>query len=72
MFVRLVERMRRSIAHEYGLPLSRVLPAQTFVSCFIGKNDKQVLLLLPMRTHPDPWGPYPNPWDPTPDLFLCC
>ena len=27
-FVRLVERIRRSISHEYGLPLSRVLPVQ--------------------------------------------
>ena len=26
IFVRLVERMRRAIAHEYGLPLASVLP----------------------------------------------
>ena len=31
-FVRLVERMRRAIAYEYGLPLSGVLPLQTSVS----------------------------------------
>jgi len=29
-FVRLVERIRRSISHEYGLPLSRVLPVQAY------------------------------------------
>lgn len=41
LFVRLVERMRRCISHEYGLPLACVAPLQTFVSCFIGKGDKQ-------------------------------
>ena len=29
-FVRLVERMRRMIAHEYGLPLSSILPLQAY------------------------------------------
>ena len=32
LFVRLIERMRRATAHEYGLHLSTVLPRQTFVS----------------------------------------
>ena len=41
IFVRLVERMRRAIAHEYGLSLATVTPLQTFVSCFIGAQDKQ-------------------------------
>jgi len=41
VFVRLVERMRRVIAHEYGLPLSTVTPLQTFVSRFEGQGAKQ-------------------------------
>ena len=41
IFIRLVERMRRAIAHEYGLALSSITPLQTFVSCFIGAQDKQ-------------------------------
>ena len=41
IFVRFVERMRRAIAHEYGLQLATVTPLQTFVSCFIGAQDKQ-------------------------------
>lgn len=41
IFVRLVERMRRAIAHEYGLKLSTVTPLQTFVACFSGAQDKQ-------------------------------
>jgi len=41
LFVRLVERMRRAIAHEYGVPLHTITPLQTFVSCFIGAQDKQ-------------------------------
>ena len=40
-FVRFVERMRRTIAHEYGLKLSTVAPLQTFVSFFMGEQDKQ-------------------------------
>lgn len=31
-FVRMVERLRRALAHEYGLRLSTLLPRQTFVS----------------------------------------
>jgi len=41
LFVRYVERMRRAIAHEYGLPLATVTPLQTFVSCFEGEGAKQ-------------------------------
>lgn len=41
LFVRFVERMRRVIALEYGLPLSSVTPLQTFVSKFVGAQDKQ-------------------------------
>jgi len=41
LFVRLVERMRRSIAHEFGLPLSTVTPLQTFVSFFEGRGAQQ-------------------------------
>ena len=51
IFVRLVERMRRAIAHEYGLALSTVLPLQTFVSCFIGAQDKQGGLHSDESTH---------------------
>ena len=32
LFVRLVERMRRAIAHEYGVPMERVLPRSAFLS----------------------------------------
>ena len=42
LFVRFVERMRRAIAHEYGLPLSSVLPGQSFVARFDGAQDQQV------------------------------
>ena len=42
LFVRFVERMRRAIAHEYGLELSSVLPGQTFVARFDGEQDQQV------------------------------
>ena len=41
IFVRFVERMRRAIAHEFGLPLATVAPLQTFVSCFEGAGAKQ-------------------------------
>jgi len=51
LFVRFVERMRRAIAHEYGLALSSVLPLQTFVSCFIGEQDKQGGLHSDESTH---------------------
>ena len=40
--MRFVERMRRAIAHEYGLELSSVLPGQTFVARFDGEQDQQV------------------------------
>ena len=30
VFVRLIERVRRAIAHEYGLPLSTILPLQAY------------------------------------------
>jgi hypothetical protein len=43
--VRFVERMRRAIAHEYGLALSSVLPGQTFVARFDGEQDQQAQLL---------------------------
>lgn len=36
-----VERARRAIAYEYGLQLSMISPVQTFVSCFIGEQNKQ-------------------------------
>ena len=39
IFVRLVERMRRAIAHEYGLPLETVVPAQAFVACLVGDPE---------------------------------
>lgn len=51
IFVRLVERMRRAIAHEYGLALSSILPLQAFVSCFIGEQDKQGGLHSDESTH---------------------
>ena len=41
VFVRLVERMRRAIAHEYGLPLATVVPAQAFVACLAGAQEKK-------------------------------
>ncbi len=40
--MRFVERMRRAIAHEYGLELSSVLPGQAFVARFDGEQDQQV------------------------------
>ena len=51
IFVRLVERMRRAVAHEYGLPLSTVTPMQTFVSCFQGAKNKQGGLHSDESTH---------------------
>lgn len=41
VFVRLIERMRRAIAHEYGLPLATVVPAQAFVACLAGAQEKK-------------------------------
>jgi len=51
IFVRLVERMRRAIALEYGLRLETVLPLQTFVACFMGAQDKQGGLHSDESTH---------------------
>lgn len=40
-FVRLVERVRRTIAHEYGLPLSFILPLQAYSRKYVvGKTQK--------------------------------
>lgn len=41
IFVRLVERMRRAIAHEYGLPLGTIAPVNTFVALFTGEQEKK-------------------------------
>jgi hypothetical protein len=54
LFVRFVERMRRAIAHEYGLALSSVLPGQTFVARFDGEQDQQAQLLS-LRAAPLAW-----------------
>lgn len=45
IFVRLIERMRRYIAHEYGLCLARVTPRQTFISriCDAAEVERQSL-----------------------------
>eukprot|EP00322_Chrysochromulina_rotalis_P005275 CAMPEP_0115852768 /NCGR_PEP_ID=MMETSP0287-20121206/13164_1 /TAXON_ID=412157 /ORGANISM="Chrysochromulina rotalis, Strain UIO044" /LENGTH=486 /DNA_ID=CAMNT_0003306835 /DNA_START=100 /DNA_END=1557 /DNA_ORIENTATION=+ len=51
IFVRIVERMRRAIAHEYGLPLSTVTPLQCFVSFFEGAQAKQGGLHSDESTH---------------------
>jgi len=42
-FVRLVERMRRAIAHEYGLRLSSITPGQAYVSRIIGQPGDEDL-----------------------------
>lgn len=39
MFVRLIERMRRAVAHEYGLPLKVVSPVQAFAACFVSAPE---------------------------------
>ena len=39
LFVRLIERMRRAIAHEYGLRLASIAPRTTFVSRITGAAD---------------------------------
>jgi hypothetical protein len=40
-FMRLVERVRRTIAHEYGLPLSSILPLQAYSRKYMaGKTQK--------------------------------
>ena len=51
LFVRLVERMRRALAAEYGLRLATITPLQCFVSCFVGAQDKQGGLHSDEATH---------------------
>lgn len=40
-FVRLVERVRRTIAHEYGLPLSSILPLQAYSRKYVAGTTQQ-------------------------------
>lgn len=40
-FTRLVERVRRTIAHEYGLPLSTVLPLQAYSRKYVAGSTQQ-------------------------------
>ncbi len=40
-FVRLVERIRRSIAHEYGLPLSTILPLQAYSRKYVAGTSQK-------------------------------
>jgi len=40
-FVRLVERVRRTIAHEYGLPLSTILPLQAYSRKYVAGTTQQ-------------------------------
>ena len=40
-YVRLLERMRRAVAHEWGLPLESVAPRQSFVSRIAGEADAE-------------------------------
>ena len=40
--LRLVERMRRAVAIEYGVPLSRLTPRQAFVSRITGATDAAI------------------------------
>ena len=48
-FMRLVERMRRSIAHEYGLPLHTLLPVQAYSRPY--KTESVVCLHTDEATH---------------------
>ena len=41
MFVRLIERVRRTIAHEYGLPLSLVLPLQAYSRKYVAGTTQK-------------------------------
>ena len=66
LFIRFVERMRRAIAHEYGLPLGRVLPGQTFVAQFNGAQDKQGGLHSDESTHAVGQGRRPGRTTPPP------
>ena len=38
LLVRLVERLRRAVAYEYGLPLASVAPHTAFVSQWVSKD----------------------------------
>ena len=40
-FVRLIERVRRTIAHEYGLPLSAILPLQAYSRKYVAGTTQQ-------------------------------
>eukprot|EP00588_Corethron_pennatum_P035997 CAMPEP_0194346322 /NCGR_PEP_ID=MMETSP0171-20130528/105359_1 /TAXON_ID=218684 /ORGANISM="Corethron pennatum, Strain L29A3" /LENGTH=561 /DNA_ID=CAMNT_0039113429 /DNA_START=198 /DNA_END=1883 /DNA_ORIENTATION=+ len=40
-FVRLIERVRRTIAHEYGLPLSTILPLQAYSRKYVAGTTQQ-------------------------------
>jgi hypothetical protein len=40
-FTRLVERVRRTIAHEYGLPLSTILPLQAYSRKYVAGTTQQ-------------------------------
>jgi len=40
-FVRLIERVRRKIAHEYGLELSTILPLQTYSRKYVAGQTQQ-------------------------------
>lgn len=46
MYMRLIERMRRAIAHEYGLSLQSIAPRQTFVSRITGEAHDSSRQLL--------------------------
>jgi len=41
MFVRLIERVRRTIAHEYGLPLATLLPLQAYSRKYVAGTSQQ-------------------------------
>ncbi|CAB9513682.1 2-oxoglutarate and iron-dependent oxygenase domain containing 3 [Seminavis robusta] len=40
-FVRLIERVRRTIAHEYGLPLSTILPLQAYSRKYVAGTTQK-------------------------------
>ena len=40
-FVRLIERVRRTIAHEYGLPLKSILPLQAYSRKYVAGTTQQ-------------------------------
>lgn len=40
-FVRLVERVRRTVAHEYGLPLSTILPLQAYSRKYVAGSTQK-------------------------------